>query len=221
MGRAGLRLRRGDNPPMHRLFVLLAITLAAAPPLRAQDSRIGELTPFVGARAGGRLTDFGTGESYSIRSSWSWGFVAGLAPGRPNLILEGTYLQQSTRLSAENAFLGGDGNLHDLKLETGLAGVQWDFAPKARVRPFVSGGVGATSLQGQGGGYTTSFTASLSGGVKLMRTPGFGLRLQLRALALFSGSSRRDLCRWSTCEVAIPAHGTYQVDLSAGTLFSF
>lgn len=206
---------------MRRLTVALAFALAAVRPVCAEDARIGELTPTIGARSGGSLKDHGTGEAFSIRPSWSWGFVAGLAPGRPNLIFEGTYLQQSTRVSGENAFLGGDGNLHDLKLETGLAGVQWDFAPKARVRPFVSGGVGATSLEAQGGGYTTSFTASLSGGVKLMKSRGFGLRLQLRALALFSGSSRRDLCRWSTCEVAIPAHGTFQVDLSAGTLFAF
>ena len=206
---------------MRRLLVVLAVALVFAPSLSGQEARIVEMTPFAGARSGGRLKDFGTGESFSIRPSLSWGFVAGLAPGRPNLIFEGTFLRQSTRVSAENAFLGGDGNLHDLTLETGLAGVQWDFAPKARVRPFVAGGVGATSLEAQGGGYTTSFTASLSGGVKLMRSRGLGLRLQLRALGLFSGSSRRDLCRWSTCEVAIPSNGTFQVDLSAGTLFAF
>lgn len=195
--------------------------LPAALPADAQGGRTGELTPTIGYRFGGGLRDAGTGERFDIRDSWSWGFVAGLAPGRPNLIFEGTYLQQSTRTSDENTFLGGDGNLHDLKLETALAGVQWDFAPEAKVRPFVSGGIGATSLQAQGGGRTTSFTASLSGGVKVMTSPGFGLRLQLRALALFSGSSTRDLCRWSTCEVALPGWGTMQWDLSAGTTFAF
>lgn len=206
---------------MRRLIVLLALALAAAPPATAQNSRVGELTPSIGYRFGGSLRDAGTGETFDIRPSWSWGFVAGLAPGRPNLIIEGTYMRQSTRVSGENAFLGGEGNLHDLGLETGLAGVQWDFAPEARVRPFVSGGIGATFLEAQGGGYTTSFTASLSGGVKLMTSPGFGLRLQVRSLALFSGGSTRDLCRWSTCEVALPGWGTLQWDLSAGTLFAF
>lgn len=206
---------------MRRLILLCVLVLSAALPADAQGARTGELTPIIGYRFGGGLEDAVTGEEFDILGSWSWGFVAGLAPGRPNLIFEGTYLQQSTRTSAENTFLGGDGNLHDLKLETGLAGVQCDFAPEAKVRPFVSGGIGATSLQGQGGGRTTSFTASLSGGVKLMTSPGFGLRLQLRALALFSGSDTRDLCRWSTCSVALPGWGTVQWDLSAGTTFAF
>lgn len=206
---------------MRRLIVLCALVLSAALPANAQGSKVGELTPTIGYRFGGGLRDAGTGETFDIRSSWSWGFVAGIAPGRPNLIVEGTYLQQSTRASDDNTFLGGDENLHDLKLETGLAGVQWDFAPEAKVRPFVSVGIGATSLEAQGGGRTTSFTASLSGGVKLMTSPGFGLRLQLRALALFSPSSTKDLCRFSTCEVALPGWGTLQWDLSAGTTFAF
>jgi hypothetical protein len=206
---------------MQRLVVLCVLVLSSAFPADAQSSRIGELTPTIGYRFGGGLEDAVTGEEFDIEGSWSSGFVAGFAPGRPNLIFEGTYLRQSTRTSAENTFLGGDGNLHDLKLETALAGVQWDFAPKAKVRPFVSGGIGATSLQAQGGGRTTSFTASLSGGLKLMTSPGFGLRLQFRALALFSGSSTRDLCRWSTCSVALPGWGTPQWDLSAGTTFAF
>lgn len=206
---------------MRRTLLPGLLLLAATLPALAQGSRIGELTPTIGYRFGGGLEDAVTGEEFDILGSWSWGFVAGLAPGRPNLILEGTYLQQSTRTSAENTFLGGDGNLHDLKLETGLAGVQWDFAPEAKLRPFVSGGIGATSLQAQGGGRTTSFTASLSGGVKLMASPGFGLRLQLRTLALFSGSDTRDLCRWSTCSVALPGWGTLQWDLSAATTFAF
>lgn len=206
---------------MRRLIVLTALVLATAPPATALDGRTAELTPGIGYRFGGSLRDAGTRESFSMRPSWSWGFVAGLAPGRPNLIIEGTYRQQSTRVSGENAFLGGEGNLHDLKLQTGLAGVQWDFAPAARIRPFVAGGIGATSLEAQGGGRTTSFTASLSGGVKLMTSPGFGLRLEFRALALFSGGSTRDLCRWSTCEVALPGWGTLQTDVSAGALFAF
>jgi hypothetical protein len=62
--------------------------------------------------------------------------------------------------------------------------VQWDFSPRARVRPLLSAGVGATFLEARGG-MSTSFTASLSGGVKLMVNRTFGVRLEARALALF------------------------------------
>lgn len=205
---------------MRRLVVLSVLILGAAAPAYAQDG-VAELTPIIGIRAGGVLTDADTGETYSIEPSWSWGVVAGIALGPPNLILEATYLQQLTRASDDETFGGGLGGLHDMRIQTALAGLQWDFSPKARVRPLISAAVGATSLEAQGGGQTTSFTAALSGGVKLMATRNFGARFELRALALFSGGSLKGLCEFSECRVGLTAWGTLQVDLSVGTLFSF
>ncbi len=205
---------------MRRLLVLSALMLAAGAPANAQDG-VAEFTPSIGFRAGGILNDADTGETYSIRPSWSWGVVAGIAVGPPNLIVEATYLQQLTRASSDTAFGGGLGGLHDMRIQTALAGAQWDFSPKARVRPLVAAGVGATSLEAQGGGKTTSFTASLSGGVKLMATRTFGVRFDLRGLALFSGGSLKGLCQFSECNVGLTGWGTLQVDLSVGTLFSF
>ncbi len=206
---------------MRRLVLLASLMLAATAPAGAQDAVVGELTPFIGFRAGGGLDDAGNGETYAIEPALSWGVAAGISLGSPNLLVEATYLQQSTRLSAENPFAGGDGNLHDLRLQTILGGVQWDFSPRARVRPMLSAGVGATFLEGQGGGTTTSFTASLSGGVKLMASRTFGFRLEARALALFSGGSLRGLCQWSDCSVGLTGWGTLQADVSVGTLFTF
>lgn len=205
---------------MQRLLVLSVLILAAVAPANAQDG-VGELTPIIGFRAGGRLTDVDTGETHSIEPSWSWGFVAGISLGNPNLIVEATYMQQLTRASSDVAFGGGLGGLHDMRIQTALAGLQWDFSPKARVRPLVSAALGATSLEAQGGGKTTSFTASLSGGVKLMASRNFGVRLELRALALFSGGSLKGLCQFSECNVGLTGWGTLQVDLSVGTLFTF
>jgi hypothetical protein len=204
---------------MRRLLVLSALLLAAVP-ANAQDG-VGELTPIIGLRTGGRLTNVDTGETYAIEPSWSWGVVAGISLGSPNLIVEATYMQQLTRASSDVAFGGGLGGLHDMRIQTALAGVQWDFSPKARVRPLVSAAVGATSLEAQGGGQTTSFTASLTGGVKLMMTRSFGARLEARTLALFSGGSLKGLCQFSECNVGLTGWGTLQVDLSIGALFSF
>jgi hypothetical protein len=206
---------------MRRRLALLLLLLAASAPAAAQERGTGELTPTLGYRFAGTLRDDVTGESFSIRPSWSWGFVAGLAPWSENLYIEGTYLQQLTRASGDNTFAGGDGNLHDMRLQTALAGVQWDFSPRASLRPFVSAGLGATSLEAQGGGHTTSFTLSLAGGVKVMTSSWFGLRLQGRALAIFSNGGTTDLCHFSDCHVAIPGWGTVQGDLSVGALFAF
>ena len=147
--------------------------------------------------------------------------MAGISLGPKNFIVEATYLQQLTRASSDVTFGGGLGGLHDMRNQTVLGGVQWDFSPEARVRPLISAGLGATSLEAQGGGKTTSFTASLSGGVKLMATRTFGARFDLRALALFSGGSLKGLCQFSECRVGLTGWGTLQVDLSVGTLFSF
>lgn len=206
---------------MLRLIVPLALILAATAPANAQPAGIGEMTPFLGLRAGGSLTNVETGEKVSIEPSWSWGFVAGLSLGSPNLILEATYMQQLTRASSNDAFGGGLGGLHDMRIQTALAGVQWDFSPRATVRPMVSAGLGASSLEAQGGGRVTSFTASLSGGVKVMAARSFGARFELRALALFSGGSLKGLCQFSECEVGLTGWGTLQLDLSLGTFFSF
>ena len=194
--------------------------LAKAAPANAQDG-VAELTPIIGYRFGGTLTDADTGETFSIQPSWSWGFVAGISLGPKNFIVEATYLQQLTRASSDVAFGGGLGGLHDMRIQTVLAGAQWDFSPQARVRPLVSLGLGASSIEAQGGGRTTSFTAALSGGVKLMATRTFGVRADLRALALFSGGSLKGLCQFSECRVGLTGWGTLQVDLSVGTLFSF
>lgn len=206
---------------MRRVLALAALLLASAAPAAAQDRGTAELTPLIGLRAGGRLTNALTDESFSIEPSWSWGFVAGLAPWSPNLILEGTYLQQLTRASSDTTFGVGLGGLHSMRLQTALAGVQWDFSPKAAVRPFVSLGLGATSLEAQGGGKATSFTTVLSGGVKVMTSRHFGLRFELRTITMFETFSTVDLCRFSECDIGFPGGATLQVDLALGTVFAF
>ncbi len=210
--------RAGENPPVRWLLLLSWVALAVAGPASAQPAGVAELTPFLGLRAAGSLTNVDSGETTSIDPSWSWGVAAGISLGSPNLIVEATYLQQLTRASSDDAFGGG---LHNMRIQTILGGVQWDFAPLARVRPLVSAAIGASSLEAQGGGKVTSFTASLSGGVKVMATRSFGARLELRALGLFSGGSLKGLCQWSDCEVGLTGWGTLQLDLSVGTMFSF
>lgn len=206
---------------MRHLLFLSVLALGLSLPARAQETVIGELTPFVGYRSGGGLWDAGNGETYAIEPSFSWGFVAGMSLGNESLLVEATYLQQSSRLSAENPFSGGDGNLHDLRLQTILGGVRWSFSPRERLRPLLSAGVGATFFEGQGGGTTTAFSASASGGVEVRVTRTVGVRLEARALALFAGGSLRGLCRWSDCSVGLTGWGTLQADVSVGTTFSF
>lgn len=205
---------------MRRALALLALLLGSAP-AAAQHPKVAELTATFGVRTGGRLEDVVTGETFGIHSAGSVGFVGGIAPWTPNLYVEGTYIRQMTRVSGDNAFAGGEGGLSDLRVETALAGVQWDFAPTARVRPMLSAGIGGTFLEAEGGGTSASFTASLAGGAKVMASPGFGARIQLRALAIFEGASEKGLCRYSGCHIAVPGPATVQLDLSVGAVFAF
>lgn len=174
-----------------------------------------ELAPMVGARVGGSVEDPATGATYDLDSSGAWGLVADVALGSPGLFFEAVYTRQSTELSPGDGFGPGD-----VTLDTLLVGGQWVSSPRAPVRPFLSALVGATRM-GSPAGSATHFTAALSGGVKLMASDSFGLRLEARALAIFAGGAAAGLCGDSGCAVGLAGWGTLQADLAAGVVLAF
>jgi hypothetical protein len=203
---------------MGRLPALaVAALLVAAASAMAQGAPRVEVTPGIGYRTGASLADSGTGGTHDVEPSWSWGAVADISLGSPGLFAELAFTRQDSRVSADDAF--GQG-LHDVTLDTFLAGGQWVSAPRDQIRPFLSALVGATRIQAAGSS-ATYFSAALSGGVKLMASPGFGVRLEARALGIFSGGSAAGLCGGSGCTIGLSGWGTLQADFSAGLLVAF
>jgi hypothetical protein len=193
------------------LLILAAASASAQTPFRV------EVAPTVGYRTGASLFDSGAGETFDVESSASWGAVADVSLGAPGLFFEVAWTRQETRVSFDDAFGPG---LHDVTLDSFLAGGQWDAAPRSPIRPFLSALVGATRIEAPGSA-ATHFTAALGGGAKLMASDTFGVRLEARAIAVFSGGSATGLCGGSGCTIGLSGWGTLQADLSAGILIAF
>lgn len=196
----------------------LALLLALAPTAAlAQTTFHMEVVASAGYRTGGRLTDAASGATYDIESSSSFGAVADVQLGSPGLFVEVAWTRQESRVPFDDAFGKG---LNEVSLDSFLIGGQWDAAPRSVVRPFLAALVGATRIEAPGSA-TTQFTASLSGGVKLMATESFGVRLEARAIGIFSGGSASGLCGPAGCTIGMTGWGTLQADFSGGILLGF
>ena len=198
--------------------LLLAVPLLffahAAP---AQSPPRFEVAPFVAWRSGASLSGPGAGGTYDVEPSAAWGVALDLSLGSPGLFGEAVYTRQESRVPYDDAF-GPDRN--DVTFDTLLVGGQWVPSPRDPIRPFLSALVGVTRIAAEGSD-VTHFAGSLSGGVKLMASDSFGVRLEARALALFSGGSAAGLCGDSGCTIGLSGWGTLQADVSAGVVLAF
>ncbi len=197
-------------------LALLGLLLAAAPAAAQEPMRI-QITPDIGYRTGGSLTESANGAQYTINSSASWGAVADVALGGKGRYVELAWLRQETKASFPNAFGPGQS---DLTLDTFLVGGHWDAAPESLFRPFLSGLVGITTFDAAGSS-ATRFTASLSGGVKVMPLENFGLRFEARALYIVGGGGSSAFCGSSGCTIGFSSTGELQGDFSAGLVVAF
>lgn len=203
---------------MTRLRPLLLLPLLlAATAVRAQAPPRFEITPSIGWRTGASLFDSGGGATYDVEASASWGVAADLSLGSPGLFVELAFTRQDSNVAYEDAF--GPGR-NEVALDSLLVGGQWVSAPRDPIRPFLSALVGATRIEAPGSS-ATHFSAALAGGVKLMASDSFGVRLEARALAIFSGGSAAGLCGGSGCTIGLSGWGTLQADFSGGVVFAF
>lgn len=207
--------RRAPLPALPA-FAALGLLVASAPAAAQEPLRI-QITPQVGYRTGGSLTESSTGAQYSINASTSWGAVADVALGGKGRYVELAWMRQETNVSNANAFGPG---LSELTLDTFLVGGHWDAAPEALFRPFLSGLVGLTRLDAPGSG-TTRFSAALSGGFKVMPLENFGLRFEARALYIVGGGGSSAFCGSSGCTIGFSSTGELQGDFSAGVVVAF
>ena len=207
-----------DNAGVKRLrAVAFAALVLGCAPVCAQTALRVEVTPTVGYRTGASLVESETGESWDVEPGTCWGAVADVGLGSPGLFGEVAWTRQDTRVSFDDAFGPG---LNDLTLDSFLVGGHWDTAPRSPVRPFLAALVGVTRVEAPGSA-ETHFTASLSAGVKLMASDTFGVRLEARGLAIFSGGSTAGLCGGSGCTIGLSGWGAFQADLAAGVLVAF
>jgi len=200
------------------LLILPLVFLASPGVLRAEGL---EVTPFGGYRMGGDFK-LDTGESLRVDDSGSYGFIVG-ADYREDTQLEFLYSHQKAALKRNDGILSGE-TLFDLGVDYFQIGgtYLWDYD---RVKPFLSGGLGATYFNPDGSDYSslTKFSMSLGGGVKLFATEHFGLRLEGRGYATFMNSGGAIFCGSDPggCQVFVTSDVWLQFEALAGVIFKF
>jgi len=180
-----------------------------------------EITPYVGYTVGGNFTDNTTGATLDVREGGSFGLVLGL-PDTPETQYELFYGLQRTKVTGGGTF-GGE-TLFDLDIHYLHLGGTYMF-PGEKVRPFVSGGLGATHFVPHGDGLNpkTYFSISLGGGAKIPISGHFGLRFEGRGFLTILPDTTEIFCVSSggaACRVNVQGDVLGQLLLMAGITFS-
>jgi len=180
-----------------------------------------EITPYAGYTIGGDFTDNTSGATLDVAEGGSFGLVLGL-PDTPETQYELFYGYQRTKVTGGGTF-GGE-TLFDLDIHYLHLGGTYLF-PGEKVRPFISGGLGATHFAPHGSGLNqkTYFSLSLGGGAKIPISGHIGLRFEGRGFLTILPDTTEIFCVSSggaACNVKVQGDVLGQLLLMAGITFS-
>ncbi len=208
--------------PFRLLLVAVALLLSSVLFPGEAGAEWGlEITPYAGYTFGGNFEDNTTGTNLDVKEGGSFGLVLGL-PDTPETRYELFYGFQRTKVTGGGTF-GGD-TLFDLDIHYLHIGGTYMF-PGDKVRPFLSGGLGATHFVPHGNGLDqkTYFSLSLGGGVKIPISGHVGLRFEGRGFLTVLPDNTEIFCVSSggaACSVKVQGNALGQVLLMTGITFS-
>lgn len=197
--------------------IAIVLLLAAAPAAVAETF---ELTPFIGYRVGGSLTDYYSGASFSLDDSESYGLFLDFATDPfGEFQIELYWSHQETTLNIR----GVPADSYDVKVDYLHVGGLRFLGDDDKVRPYLVGSLGATRLNPEDSsiGSTTRFSAGLGVGVKFMPSEHIGIRLEGRGLATFVSSYGAVGCGYPGCGVSWGGTVFWQGDFTAGIVIAF
>ena len=199
--------------------VLTCIAAGIAAPAAAQ--RI-ELTPFVGYRVGGEIGKSGEQAALEVKESGAWGVSLGVKVSEEGE-LEALFARQDTRLASAGFFTSQP--RFDLAVEIYQFAGNYLFGDdKARFRPYVSAGFGATRLVPEPPQLEseTRFSASFGAGVKAYLGAHFGVRAEVRGFFTVLDSDSAALCdSFGGCVVRTSGSEMTQVEARVGVILRF
>jgi hypothetical protein len=180
-----------------------------------------EITPYAGYAIGGNFEDNTTGADLDVKEGGSFGLVLGM-PDTPETRYELFYGLQRTKVTGGGTF-GGD-TLFDLDIHYLHLGGIYMF-PGAAVRPFLSGGLGASHFVPDGNGMRrkTFFSLSLGGGARIPISRHVGLRFEGRGFLTVLPDATEVFCvsaGGAACSVRVKGDVLGQLLLLAGITFS-
>lgn len=162
--------------------VLLLLFAALVPCAHAQ--RDWEITPFFGARFGGKIDVNTTNVDYlTIRNTYNFGGMVDASLWGDSFMPEFMWNRQPTEINAHSLF---DGSLTPIA-SSNLDMYQFDAnylfrSRESKLRPFIVGGLGFTHFSNIQSlvGFGTKFSYNLGGGVRYYFRDHWGVRLEAR-----------------------------------------
>jgi opacity protein-like surface antigen len=179
-----------------------------------------EITPFVGYQFGGSIR---VRDGYlRIKDNVNYGFALNITL-RPGAQLEIMYSRQSTEMQAD-AFYGPKETLFDMAMEYYQIGGLYEVYRHDMFRPFglMTLGLANFSPQTPEVASEVRFAFGLGGGVKVLPTRNFGLRLEGRLHFPFVSGGSGFWCGLpGGCAVTVGGELMVQVSLNAGLILAF
>ncbi len=176
-----------------------------------------EVAPFGGYRFGGDLYEVYTGTPLDIDGGPTLGglFDVFLEPG---LSVTSSIAHQQADIEGE----GGPGVGVDwptLSVDHLHVGGTQAFG-SGKVQPLLTGTLGLTRF-GSAGDSEIRFSMAAGGGVKLMPTRHFGVRLDGRVYAVIADAATVGVCTPGRCLIGVDASIVWQAEFTAGLVFAF
>jgi Outer membrane protein beta-barrel domain len=232
----GIGVKRSEKVMIQKaVFVAAVVLLTAVAPASAQPRvEISGLVGWTfsdGVEGEPRLAvDGNIYDAVDVVDSFSWGFGIGVL-ATENAEVGFLYGRQESRLDVvgTNTFEVGD-----MAVSTYHGYFAYNFGPAdAPVRPYVLGGLGATSygsvaftragVSGETGG-DTQFSSTWGAGAKFFLAPGAGVRAGVRWTPTYIKSDPAGVwCDpwWGGCWVVGDAQYAHQFEFSGGVTFRF
>lgn len=197
-------------PRLHPLTA--AVLIAQFTPAIAQDY---EITPFIGWRASSSLEEVNTGATIDVKETDSFGFLLSLKQNS-STNYDFLFSRQSTELQSTTS-----SNTESLRIDYYQIGGTV-FYDHDKLKPFVTGGLGATHISPANNDFSseTKFSLSVGGGLKFPFSQNIGLRLEARGYGTVVDSGGSILCSGG-CVAQFSGSLFMQFEASAGLSIAF
>ena len=197
---------------------LLAAALGSASPLSAQPI---EVSPFYGYRFGGSFFELYTPGPFDFDGAPAMGVAFDVPVYDEGLQFEGLFTHQAATVLAP-AGPGRPVRSWRISADHWLAGGLQEFSFSGyRVRGFTTGMFGLTRYAAESDS-EFRFTLSAGGGVKLLPSSRFGIRLDGRVFATFlDGNGNAIACTPGVCLVGLHVNIAWQSEFTAGVIVRF
>jgi hypothetical protein len=205
---------------MSRRFALSLAVLVAVGCAQAASAQKVELTPHIGYRFGGTISDLYTAAQYDINASESYGLTLNYTIGlMGDTQLDFSWSRQDTDFEVFNF---NRVETYDVTIDYWQAGGLKQWHEDESVRPFVLASIGAAHYSPGPADWesATRFAFGLGGGVKLFPGQHIGFRLQGRLLGTYASGGGAIFCSGG-CAFAFGGNFLWQMEFTAGLVFAF